>query len=249
MTAPALATSTDRGRIYTHPVSGEQVPSVTTCIDMLNKPAIPRWAAKAAAEYAVKSWDTLAALGADERTTLIKGAPWRQSEKAANLGTAVHDAVDHWCRNEPMPTWADGVAPFMEQFVLFLEAFNPQFTRNEVTVWNRTEGYAGTFDWLAHIGGRLTLGDTKTGRNVYPEVALQLAALANAEFIIDEDGYETPMPKVDALAVLHLRPRSWSLIPVERSDGSWRAFLATRQMWAWSHEVAPSALGAKVRAS
>lgn len=247
MTAPALAHSTDQGRVYRHPVTGEEAVSVTTVIKVLDKPAIPRWAAKSAAEYAVRSWDTLAALGTDERVTLIKGAPWRESEKAASLGTAVHDAIDHWCRDEPMPDWAAGVEPFMEQFVRFLNDRSPQFSHNETTVWNRTHGYAGTLDWIAGINGIVTLGDTKTGKGVYPETALQLAALAHAEFIIDPDGNETPMPAVDQLAVLHLRPRSWSLVPVDSGEASWEAFLAAKRLSDWQRDTAPSMLGAKVR--
>jgi hypothetical protein len=233
--------------MYVHPVTGERVPSVTNCIDSINKPAIPRWAAKSAAEYAAKAWDLLAPLGVEERVALIKGAPWRESEKAANLGTAVHDAIDHWCRDEPMPGWAPGVEPFMEQFALFLAEMTPTFLHNESTVWNRTEGYAGTLDFIAIIGGLVTLGDTKSGKNVYPEVALQLTALAHGEFILTDDGDELPMPKVEAFAALHVRPRSWSLIPVEPTEASWQAFLAAKRLRDWSVDVAPNVLGAKVR--
>lgn len=249
MTAPKLATSTPNGRRYTHPVTGEQVPSVTTVIGIIDKPALPRWAAKAAAEYAAKAWDTLTALDPDERVTLIKGAPWKESGKAADLGTAVHDAIDRWCRDEPSGDWAPGVEPFMEQFALFLADRDPQFTHNEVTVWNRTHGYAGTLDFIATINGLVTLGDVKSGKGVYPEVALQLTALAQAEFILTDDGEELPMPAVDILAALHLRPRSWSLIPVTSTEASWQAFLAAKRVSEWSWDTAPTVLGPKVGAS
>lgn len=248
MTDPKHAKPTVHGRRYTHPVTGEQVPSVTTIISGgVPKPALPRWSAKAAAEYAVKQWDTLSVLSPDERVELIKGAPWRESEAAANLGTAVHDAIDHWCRDEPMPAWSPGVEPFMEQFALFLADRDPTFLHNEVTVWNRTEGYAGTADWIALIGGRATLGDNKTGKGVYPEVALQLAALARAEFILTDTGEELPLPPVDVLGVLHLRPRSWSLVPVVPTGASWDAFLAAKRVCEWTWDTAPNVLGARVR--
>lgn len=247
MTNPALAHSTQWGRQYVHPVTGERVPSVTTVIRAIDKPALPRWAAKAAAEYAVKGWDLLAPLDAAERVTLIKGAPWRQSEKAADLGTAVHDAVDAWCTDRPMPTWADGVAPFMDQFADFLTERSPEFVHNEVTVWNRTEGYAGTLDFIARINGVLTLGDTKTGKGVYPEAALQLEALRRGEVIVHPDGTEEPMPAVDQLAVLHLRPRSWALIPVTSAEASWDAFRSALTITRWLKETAPTVLGARLK--
>jgi hypothetical protein len=247
VTSPPLAKSTPNGRVYEHPITGETAISVTTAIKSLDKPALVPWAAKMAAEYAVQNWDLLSPLGDEERIDLIKGAHRRSSGKAADLGTAVHDACDHWVRNEPMPSWEKGVEPFMEQFVDFLEKRRPEFVRTEVTVWNRTYGYAGTFDWLAYIGGRLTLGDHKTGKGVYPEVGLQLTALAHAEFILSPDGIEEPLPEVELFGALHLRPRSWALIPVQRSEETWRAFLAALELTRWTRETAPNILGPRLR--
>lgn len=247
MTSPPLARTTKYGRVYEHPRTGEIAISVTTAMKSLDKPALVPWAAKMAAEYAVKNWDTLAALGPEERVDLIKGAHRRRSSSAADLGTAVHDAIDHWVRNEPMPRWGEGVDPFMEQFADFLDKRDPQFVDTEITVWNRTYGYAGTFDWLARIGGKLTLGDHKTGSGVYPEVGLQLNALANAEFMLHEDGTEHPLPQVDLLGALHLRPRSWALIPVAVSKESFNAFLATLELTRWTREIAPTVLGDRLR--
>lgn len=247
MTDPKLATSTASGRVYTHPVTGEQVPSVTTIIGVLDKPALVPWAAKMAAEYADKQWTLLSELSSVERIELIKGAHKRRSGSAADLGTAVHDAVDAWCTDRPMPKWADGVAEFMDQFVKFLEARQPAFLKNEVTVWNRTVGYAGTFDWLAAINNRVTLGDTKTGKGVYGEVALQLTALARAEFILHPDGTEEPMPAIDLTGVLHLRPRSWALIPVQCCDNTWEAFKAAACLKRWTTDTKPHVLGARLQ--
>jgi hypothetical protein len=247
VTAPKLATSTPSGRVYTHPVTGEQVPSVTTVIGVLDKPALVPWAAKMAAEYADKQWALLSELSSMERIELIKGAHKRRSATAADLGTAVHDAVDAWCTGRPMPRWEDGVAEFMDQFVDFLEHRKPRFLMNEVTVWNRTVGYAGTFDWLADINGRVTLGDTKTGKGVYGEVALQLTALARAEFILHPDGREEALPAAELTGVLHLRPRSWALIPVECGDETWEAFKAATCLQRWTVATKPNVLGARLK--
>ncbi len=250
MTAPALARTTAAGRVYKHPLTGEEVPSVTTIISGgVPKPALPPWAAKMAAEYADANWDMLSGLSSAERVTLIKGAHKRRSEAAADLGSAVHEAADAWCSNRPMPKWEDGVEPFMEQFAEFLEARSPHFVMTEVTVWNRAHGYAGTFDWLARINGKLTLGDHKTGTNVWPEVGLQLAALSHAEFILRPDGTEEPMPAVGLLGVLHLRPRSWALIPVHDAEACWKAFLAAKAITDWTRDVAPGVLGPRLGAA
>ncbi len=249
MSGPALARATPLGRFYEHPVTGRKVISVTTAIRVLDKPALPRWAAKAAAEYADSKWETLAALGGAERIQLIKGAPWRESEKAANLGTAVHEAIDAWCTDRQMPDWEPGVEAFMLQFAEFLEAREPRFVCNEATVWSETHGYAGTLDWIAEINGVMTLGDTKSGKGVYPEVALQLEALRRADYILGKDGTESPIPDVTQLAVLHVRPRSWALIPVDPGAGTFDAFVATLRLSTWLAETAPTVLGARLKAA
>jgi hypothetical protein len=250
VTAPALARTTATGRVYRHPRTDEEVPSVTTIIGGgVPKPALPPWFSKTAAEYADKNWDMLAGLSSAERVDLIKGAPRRKSGEAADLGTAVHDAVDAWCTDRPMPPWEKGVEPFMEQFVEFLEARRPEFLMNECTLWNRTYGYAGTADWIARIGGKVTLGDTKSGNNVWPEVGLQTSALSHAEFILHPDGTEEPLPRIELLGVLHLRPRSWALIPVHDAEACWQAFLAAKTITDWSRQVAPGVLGARLKAA
>lgn len=249
MTTPPMSYSTPTGRRYRHPDTHESWPSVTSILSAaLAKPALPRWSAKAAAEYATANWDTLTALGVDERVALIKGAPWREAGKAADMGTAVHDAIDAWCTNRDMPEWAPGVEPFMEQFVDFLEARDPQFVENEFTVINREVGYAGTADGLAVIGGKFTLLDVKTGKGVWPEAGLQLAALAHGEKILRPSGREEIPATVDVAAVLHIRPRSWALVPIQHLDGCWNAFCAAAEVAAWVRDIAPGVLGDRLRA-
>lgn len=249
MSGPVHAQTTGQGRIYKHPDSGESWPSVTTIIGQaVNKPALPRWAAKASAEYAAGNWDVLASLEEDERVTLIKGAPWKLSDKAANLGTAVHDAVDHWLRDEPMPEWAPGVEPFMVQLCEFLEERKPRIIYTETTVINREVGYAGTLDILAEINGRITLIDTKTGKGVYPEAGLQLAALAHAETVLHPNGSEEDVCPPDVAAVLHLRPRSWALVPITDLDACWDGFRYAVGVAEWVRDTAPHVLGPRLKA-
>ena len=65
MTSPLNATTTDDGRYYTWPPTGEEFPSITT----ISKGGVPasaalkNWAPKKVAEYAVRRADLLYALG------------------------------------------------------------------------------------------------------------------------------------------------------------------------------------------
>src|SRR5690348_5762134 len=102
-----------------------------------------------------------------------------------------------------MPPIDPDLVPYMAGFQAFLDDFQPEYKAAEFTVYNREHRYAGTADAMAQIGDTLWLLDTKTGKDVYGEAALQLAAYRHAEFIgVAETGDELPMPKVDRCGVL-----------------------------------------------
>src|SRR5262249_23693029 len=113
----------------------------------------------------------------------------------------------------------------------------------EVTLWSHTYGYAGTADWIAEIGGHIWLGGNKTGKSVYPEVGLQLAALAGADCVLRADGNEGDLPDLQFLRALPVRPSSYKMVTVNCWDDNFRAFLAAREIYSWVHETAPNVLG------
>jgi hypothetical protein len=245
VTSPALAREMpDGSRAYTHPLTGEEVPSVTTVIAMMNKPKLVGWSARMAAEYAVSHWEELGRLPVMERVSRIRYAHERVRDEKADLGDAVHNLIDAWQKGKPSPDPPGSINAYVSQFIAFMTEKRPRFLMNEFTVWSDVHGYAGTGDWIAEIAGRIVLGDTKSGRRVYEEAGLQVSALAGADHILTPEGAEIEMPAIDALAVLHIRPRSWKLIPVSRQEENFRAFLACRQIWEWNHHVKPYVLGA-----
>ena len=257
MTAPALSVPSPNGRMYRHPSKMSEVPSITNIIGMKDKPALKWWAARQAAEFAANNLDTLKALSVQERIDLIKGAPFRGTKDASNVGSIVHDWIDQWIKGGSSPlalsdsgqtndAWGD--APWQAramwaQFGALVRKYRPRFVFSEFTVWSDTHGYAGTADWAARIGSCYVLGDTKTGKGVYPEVGMQLAAIANADTIISPDGVETPIDKFDRFAVLHVRPRSASLIPVTGIDECFKALLGLRAVFDFQVNHSENVLG------
>ena len=92
MTTPALAENVKgKGRHYRHP-NGELVPSITNIIGVLNKPALPRWAALKVAEQAVAMRDSLPKLDEEEAVTILKQSPWRSSTRAADRAAVRHNS-------------------------------------------------------------------------------------------------------------------------------------------------------------
>lgn len=247
MTAPVLSVPTANGRFYQHPARNVAVPSITNVIGMKDKPGLKHWAAKMAAEYAADNLGKLQALDRNEAYALIKGAPFaRRDDSPSAIGDIVHNAIDDFVKEggEPDTTgWPSSATQMWRQFGLFNARYQPRYLDSEFTVWSNSHNYAGTADLAFAIGNTLILADTKTGNKVYPETGMQLAALARADFILTPEGEEKPLYNFERYAVLHVRPRSYALIPVEKMDEAWQAFLALRTVFHWHVTHADSTLG------
>lgn len=222
--------------------------SVTTIISGgLPKPALTYWAANEVAGYVCDNLDSISPLIRDDRDgayDFLKRTPWRKKEKAADLGTSIHEATEAYVLGKPMPPWGPPVKPRMVQFERFLAAYNPSYEEGmvEATVFNRPEKYAGRLDAIVTIGGRRLVMDTKSGKGIYPEVGLQLAAYRHAEFIGAPDGSEAPMPETDGAVALHIRDDGYDLIEVLSDDSIYRAFLYVRECYRFMNETSKKVL-------
>lgn len=174
--------------------------SVTTIIGVLDKPALTYWAADMTARAAIDDqdiWIPMAAKDPGEAHRWLTGARFRkpagQTRTAAELGTAVHAAIEAYTLTGIRPDIApdDEVLPYFEQFDRWAQRFQPQYQAAEVTVYDPSYGYAGTCDAFLTVDGVKFIADYKTTRKSwdskgnatgpYPEVALQLAAYRYAE--------------------------------------------------------------------
>jgi hypothetical protein len=244
VTAPALATTGTGGhRVYTW--AGREYPSVTAIISGgVPKPFLVRWAAKVAAEYAIGHLDHLRLLPTGQAIREVKQAPFASRHQAADLGDQVHAAVEAAASGLPRPHLPVAAEPYLAGFDRFVAQRKPVFLLAERTVFCRRFGYAGTFDAICTLPGvGVVLLDVKTGNRVYPEVCLQLAAYAAAEFIGDPDGVtEQPLPELHAGAVLHLRPGGYRLLPVPIGGAVLEAFLAALAVFRFTTDLAPTLL-------
>ena len=178
----------------------------------------------------------------------LKGAPYRESVRKRDIGSAVHEHIEARIVGKPIPEPEPEVAPFMAQFGRFEADWSPRWSMSEATVYSDTESYAGTLDFVAELGNRpvVIIGDTKTGKAIYPEVALQLAAYARADYVGLPDGTTAPLPRFDAAIALHLTPDDYEVIPVRIDDDVYRAFLYCREVFRWVEETAKTVFGVPV---
>lgn len=255
MAQPRNASS--RGDKRTYSWRGEEYWSVTTIIGGgVPKPALLPWGIKMVAEGAVDAIEYLPKMVEQDRDAAVKflkGMPYAKRDAAGDLGTLVHAWIEAYSLNKPMPKPPAPVKPYLEAFQRFLKDFEPTFTATEASVYSRSQKYAGTLDSICSLTLPLALPlasgsgsyvlDAKTGKGVYPEVGLQLAAYRHAEFIGLPDGSEADMPATDGALCLHLTPEGYRLIEVRADDEVFAAFLYAREVFRFVTDTAKSVLG------
>lgn len=210
---------------------GHKYPRVTSILSCLAKPALVPAAVKATALHI----ESLVNAGADIDWIDVKREYRRQWDRKAGDGTAVHLAIDAAVSGQETDVELSPTQEAMlRQFYRWQRAFAPDYLATEVAVFSAAHDYAGTADFIARIDGRTLLIDTKTGADLWPVMALQLAAYGHAEWMV-HSGKAQPLPPLDGWAVLHLRPDRFALREVrpERREQAWRGFLAAREAHLW----------------
>jgi hypothetical protein len=138
--------------------------------------------------------------------------------------------------------WPEALAGYERSFRQWIEDWRPIVIATEATVINRTQAYAGTLDTVVNLqlpAPANVLVDFKTGNRIYPEVALQLAALSRGEFVAHPLGrIELPMPQIDLGAVLHLTPTGYDFKQVRIDDAIFNAFQYAREVFRFRKQTA-----------
>ncbi|MCF3174778.1 hypothetical protein IPZ61_15780 [Streptomyces sioyaensis] len=244
-------------------------PSVTAVVDMLPKKFLQRWNANMAADLALDSIDYLQRMVDRDRVGAKKwvaGAAWRYTRDRAGIGSKAHDLFERMMRGQQIRRQSMDLEPYRANFREFMDVVKPVLVRAEDVAWSDTYGYAGSFDaWLQirvvvlddgtwvldpdNDSGQAVwvhvIADWKTSKSVWPSVALQMAAYAHADKIIDPDGTEEPMPSFDGAVVLHITPEGWSLIPVYAPEmrTAFGVFLHLRKTVEWERTTQRKVLG------
>ena len=253
--ATTRKTNPNGARFYT--VEGVEMPSVTTILQVIAKPALVKWAentAKAATINAAADLYidlgkmannapqmTRAAYVASLESRLGKQrATERESAKATEIGSQAHALVEWDVRKRlgqivgPRPAATQAAEWAFMAFEDWANSvnFTPIFT--EFTVHSMTHRYAGTTDMLALVDGRRVVVDIKTSRRLYAEHSMQIAAYARA---LEEMGHGPidgglllRLPKVES-------DPGFEPHDVSDIDALFSAFISVRQVWQWWHEA------------
>lgn len=269
MSKPELAlwATEGTGRAYKHPFrkleNGKPLtsPSITTVLKLENKDNLVQWAANLTLEWCIQNWFLLGQRSTEDALSAGRYR-WKDvRDERAEVGTGIHETVEA----EHTGSWAYPVLDEEQKEILELgweelkKEWDIEPILTEFTVWNLTHDYAGTGDGIWRFTNKesgesfVALVDLKTSRNTWPGHWMQLAALANGEFLMvkGEDGTwtEEPMPDFDKVVIVHLRAPERNLDGVvtkeakhdilyaEDLDIRFREFVAYRTIWAAEDEL------------
>lgn len=228
----AQADSRPQRRAGYYTIDNVEMPSVTTILGIINKPALITWAAKQGAKAVLKDpvmYDTpQAAAGA---IYTIDG------QKATDRGRDAHAVAEAYAlailKGEQDKFTSDN--PYFPAIKAFFDQINPMPVAIEVCLFNAEHGYAGTADLIATINGKTALIDWKTSKFIYEEMALQLAAYARCHTGILEDGTRFAYDKPEIQGIVLLRDNgTFQWAP---QNGDFEAFLAAKKLYEWKQSL------------
>ena len=253
--------------------------SVTTIIGCLDKPALLYWSAEQTAIAACNAAGSLTQRleedGEEATVKWLRDARFRRARNvrtAAELGSEVHEACETYALTGTRPDVDEEVAPFLDRFDEWCQAFQPSYQATEVAVYSPSYGYAGTCDAFLTVDGVRFIVDYKTSRksfdakgnptHPYPEVGLQLAAYRHAElaavwrprrmekyrrryYLLSEAerAAAVAVPEVDTGMCLHITPEHCDAYPVQCGPDIHERFLFIQEAARWQFEVSKTVIG------
>ncbi len=184
------------------------VPSITTVIGQQAN-SLDGWIGYMAATAVAQHPDLSTAVGNPGQLRTVVRDSSNAAEQFRDAAAARGDRVHEYCeqvalraldRPHQLPEALEaltehGERDFASRFDTWWQEYNVQPLAPEITVWNKSLGYAGTLDLVATIGGKLCIIDYKTKgtdrngqvKGLDAKVVMQLVAGMKAEeSIVDE---------------------------------------------------------------
>lgn len=203
------------GKGHWYRIDGRKVDGVTTLIkDGKPNNNLITWAARRVARYVADHLDLvndMADMGPDSVAAALAKIPFTERNRAAARGTAVHALAEKLALDAEVE-YPDELAGYVEALVQFFDEWKVAPILVEAVVGSRKWAYGGTTDLVADLvtpgdvydaAGTLVIPagtviravlDPKTSDSgIWPNVAYQLTAYANADVYLDADGNEQPM--------------------------------------------------------
>ena len=207
-----------RGGYYYIPGVRTPLPHVTSILQTIAKPALITWAARIAAESALENpWQSV-----QEATSSI----YRTKGGAAERGKDVHKIIERLIKGEKVKN-TQVTKGYVEAYEKFKKDMPHRVIASEKLVYSIKYKYAGTLDYILKLkSGDLVIADFKTGKYIYDEAGLQLAAYKAA---LQEMYPDKKNP--DRTVVIHLKPDATYTVIEKLAPLT--VFLALKRVWEW----------------
>lgn len=229
-------------------LDGKPIPGVTSLIGVIDKPALPRWAAKSVAEYVAanpEGVETLRDMGEETLVKSLAQIPWEKRDKAADHGGKFHDLAEQLMKGQKIMV-PDDLVGKVQASLAFMGDRNVTPVIAEMSCASREHWYAGRFDLVADLDlpgeGRVrAIVDWKSGKGIYSTVSWQLAAYGMSEFYITENGGEEhPMADLGIThsVGVHIRDDSYGLHICKYDAEVYEQFVAIRKVHEFNKKCA-----------
>ena len=239
-------------RTYVTP-NGDEYPSATTVLGVINKPLLVPWAAKQEREYCVEAAASLHALlrpdkpftrpayiaALEQKIGHVKKFE-KEKKKAGEIGTEVHNRVEWELRKlhgdpveDPPPLSTKDAKRAFATFVAWEKQvkFTPLYL--EAALWSDEHRCAGTVDWICYVNDVLTVGDWKTGKRIYQEAWAQVSCYAH--MAIERGLIQPPvqtcvvrLPKYADDPTAEVQMQTW-----EEAQVAFTGFVGCRALFDW----------------
>ena len=226
------------GKSHSYTLDGARIPGVTTVIGILDKPALVNWAAAETAAYADEHWARLSSMRSADRIKELEKARYQTNRTAVVRGNRLHEF------GRKVAAEGSASVPLehrraAEAFARFLDRWELEPVCLESPVCNTEWVYGGTLDSIMTSPKLGTvLLDIKTGKGVYAETALQLAAYRYCDVRLVEVEQrgprggalpstwdEAPVPAVDGCYVAHVLDDEVEMVPLRAGEAEFSVFL------------------------
>lgn len=202
---------------HRYTMGSKRMPGVTTILGVLDKPALVWWgmrvglraAAQIVQEYDVSTFSTDPQIDGkndvgdwEKATKELKLTTNHVRDNAGARGNIAHAGAEEWIKTQKpfdLSTASGEAKGYYQSAASFFVEVDAEWLASEVMVWSMKRWYAGTFDLLARVNGKLVLLDLKTSKDVYDTHWLQLCAYEGAR-------RELKLDPVEGIGVVHLTP-------------------------------------------
>jgi hypothetical protein len=182
---------------------------VTTILGQTLAKDLMQWAVSCAMEYLTERLPTVSPEDLVEAANEYKV----RRDSGASTGTDAHAMVEQFLKGTAVQSASNQEARnAYDAFVTWFKATKPEVINVEEVIYSSKWEYAGTYDAMLRINGKVYLTDLKTTNasrkapnGVYAENFIQLGAYAGAheeQRLFEEANGGSKLPKVEGLAVI-----------------------------------------------